>query len=69
MEDRSKVFHGIMAGKSTAANATYPARRVCARPKCDTQLSIYNAREFCWQHEPKRSFVLRAPRKSRHAAA
>jgi hypothetical protein len=69
MEDTAKVWHGIMAGKTPAASRTYPARRVCAERSCTTQLSIYNAREFCWQHEPKRSFVLRAPRKSRHAAA
>ncbi len=69
MEDRSKVFHGMMAGRSSSASPTYPARRVCAQGSCTTQLSIYNPREFCWQHEPQRAFVLRAPRKSRNAAA
>jgi hypothetical protein len=69
MEETAKVYHGMMAGKTAAANPTYPARRVCAERSCSTQLSIYNGREFCWQHEPKRSFVLRAPRRSRHAAA
>ena len=69
MEDSPKVWHGIMAGRTSAASRTYPPRRACAERDCTTQLSIYNARELCWQHEPKRSFVLRAPRKSRHAAA
>ena len=69
MEDRAKVFHGVLAGRSSAASRTYPARRVCAERNCTTQLSIYNAREFCWQHEPQRAFVLRAPRKSRKTAA
>jgi|tagenome__1003787_1003787.scaffolds.fasta_scaffold20920099_2 hypothetical protein len=69
MEDRSKVFHGVMAGRGSSTSRTYPAQRVCAERACTTQLSIYNPREFCWQHEPKRTFVLRAPRKSRNAAA
>ena len=43
MEDRAKVFHGVLAGRSSMANATYPARRVCAERSCTTQLSIYNA--------------------------
>jgi hypothetical protein len=35
---------------------TFRKDRWCAEPGCRTHLSIYNARERCWLHEPARSY-------------
>lgn len=33
---------------------TYAQGRVCAKPDCDTKLSQYNRREYCFTHAPTR---------------
>jgi hypothetical protein len=33
--------------------ATHAAKRVCADPICQTVLSIYNAADVCFLHEPR----------------
>ena len=30
---------------------TYPARRRCSEPSCETILSVYNATAYCARHE------------------
>lgn len=32
----------------------YSEGRVCARKGCDTKLSMYNRREYCYAHAPVR---------------
>ena len=32
----------------------YPKGRVCKSDKCEQVLSIYNSREYCFQHHPFR---------------
>jgi len=38
-------------GTSRAPKASSEAR-LCARDECDTQLSRYNKREYCYTHAP-----------------
>src|SRR5262245_31184761 len=43
-----------MLADSRNASTRYPEGRVCAFEGCQTRLSIYNRRPYCWQHdEPK----------------
>jgi hypothetical protein len=35
--------------------SSYPAKRVCASLACSTRLSIYNASDYCFLHEPPTS--------------
>lgn len=30
----------------------WSAGRTCAEPGCPTRLSVYNAKDRCWQHTP-----------------
>lgn len=46
-------------------NRTYGRGRTCRSGGCSTVLSVYNPSEYCWQHEPVRPFVLRAPHPGR----
>ena len=32
----------------------YPDGRVCERPDCETQLSVYNPQDFCARHRPRK---------------
>ena len=32
----------------------YPADRVCASSECQTVLSMYNSRAYCWVHDVTR---------------
>ncbi len=41
---------GTRPGNLPPASRTEDADRTCAHPGCTTKLSIYNARERCWQH-------------------
>lgn len=52
------------AGEAVAAR-TFGRGRVCRAPGCSTVLSIYNGARHCWQHEPIRPFILRAPHPGR----
>ncbi len=38
----------------TGPSRTYAQGRVCAEDACDTKLSQYNRREFCFSHAPTR---------------
>ena len=49
-------FREEWAGPPTRRNPIFPPDRVCAVEGCGTRLSIYNAWERCWQHEPRREF-------------
>jgi hypothetical protein len=33
---------------------SFPPKRICSDAACSTVLSIYNASEFCFVHEPRR---------------
>ena len=50
------------------ANRRFADGRVCAVPGCSTNLSVYNPRVVCWQHDEVRPFFLRVPRRKRDAA-
>lgn len=62
------AFRGARISELPRANRTYPRDRVCAAEGCTTRLSIYNRSEFCWQHEPVRTYVSRGKRRRREAA-
>lgn len=61
----SLVLRGTQATVDGEAAPTYGRDRVCASSGCRTVLSVYNPAEFCWQHEPIRPFILRAPHPGR----
>ena len=61
-------LRGELVRSLPAPSRTYQAGRVCAVEGCGTQLSIYTASSLCWQHEPLRAYVVRAPKKRRRAA-
>jgi hypothetical protein len=56
-------LHGELVRSLPAPSRTYRKGRVCAAQGCDARLSIYNASRLCWQHEPMRTYTLRAPKK------
>ena len=33
--------------------------RICEAPRCETQLSVYNPSNLCWQHEGAHPYYLR----------
>jgi hypothetical protein len=41
---------GTRPGHLPAASKTEGEARVCAHPRCQTKLSIYNLGDLCWQH-------------------
>ncbi|MGE5226403.1 MAG: hypothetical protein ACM3OO_05960 [Planctomycetaceae bacterium] len=51
-----------------AANRRFADGRVCATPGCATVLSVYNPRTKCWQHDERRPYFVRVPRRRRDAA-
>ena len=58
-------FRGMGVRPLPRPTPTNPPDRVCAEEGCDTRLSIYNAWNRCWQHEPRhrlRSWASRATR-------
>lgn len=46
------VVKGRRLSGSTRAPKTYSTERACARPGCETKLSRYNKREWCYAHAP-----------------
>ena len=62
------AYRGARVSELPRANRTYPGNRVCTAEGCTTKLSIYNRSEFCWQHEPVRTYVSRGKRKRKEAA-
>ena len=64
----NETYRGERVHQLPRRNRTYEAGRTCGEQGCVTRLSIYNRSEFCWQHEPVRSFVARGKRKRREAA-
>jgi hypothetical protein len=62
-------IRGRRIGSSAeAANQRFADGRVCATPGCATILSVYNPRTMCWQHDERRPYFVRVPRRRRHAA-
>ena len=51
MED---VLRGRRLLGSARAPKSYGADRTCAQEGCDTRLSRYNRREYCYAHAPTR---------------
>lgn len=43
-------MQGKRPGKMPRPSKVESPGRVCAAPGCETGLSIYNAKETCWQH-------------------
>lgn len=64
----SLVLRGTQAGVEGEAAPTFGRGRVCGAPGCRTVLSVYNPAELCWQHEPVRPFILRAPHPGRRGS-
>lgn len=62
------VLRGSQTVVDGVENATYPRGRVCRASGCVTVLSVYNPADHCWQHEPVRPFVLRAPHPGRRGS-
>jgi hypothetical protein len=58
------VLRGLSATPGRALR-TYAGKRVCGAAGCTTVLSVYNASQLCWQHEPSHPFVLRIERKDK----
>jgi hypothetical protein len=61
-----EIPHAIGAGIVTPPRAR-PVRRfgqgrTCRAAGCSTRLSVYNASPFCWVHESRHDWVLRADR-------
>ncbi|HHC08504.1 MAG TPA: hypothetical protein ENK55_07285 [Actinobacteria bacterium] len=48
--------HQVMKGRRLSGSArapkTYATNRRCAHPGCETTLSRYNRREYCYTHAP-----------------
>jgi hypothetical protein len=53
---------------SRGATATFGGGRVCSHVGCETQLSTYNPRSLCWQHDPGLPFVTTTKRRRRGRA-
>lgn len=53
MADTTTVKGRRIAG-SARPSRTVKGERVCAQKGCDTKLSQYNRREFCYSHAPVR---------------
>jgi hypothetical protein len=68
MREDTLEYRGAQVRALPRRNRTFGAGRTCAEPECVTRLSIYNRSEFCWQHEPVRTYVARGKRKRREAA-
>lgn len=58
----------IGSSADAAANQRFAGGRVCTTPGCATILSVYNPRTKCWQHDERRPYFVRAPRRRRDAA-
>jgi hypothetical protein len=41
---------GTRPGHLPEPNRATPSGRICAAEGCSTHLSVYNDRDFCWQH-------------------
>jgi hypothetical protein len=61
----SAVIRATRAVSDGLETRTYARGRTCRAPGCSTVLSIYNGSRLCWQHEPIRPFILRAPHPGR----
>lgn len=48
------VLRGKRIRGKLRAPKTYDEDRVCAHVECETKLSRYNKREFCYAHAPTR---------------
>ena len=46
------VLRGRRLDGGARAPKTYSAERLCAAKECDTKLSRYNRREWCFAHAP-----------------
>ena len=46
------VLKGRRLAGGTRAPKTYSTERSCDKQGCDTRLSRYNRREFCYAHAP-----------------
>jgi hypothetical protein len=46
------VLKGRRLAGASRAPKTYSTERKCAKAGCDTKLSRYNRREFCYTHAP-----------------
>jgi hypothetical protein len=54
--DGSASIHATGVQTLPRRQRTFEVGRCCAEPGCQTKLSIYNARERCWLHEPAHVF-------------
>ncbi len=46
-----RTAQSILAGSKPKR---YAGGRVCERPDCETQLSVYNPQDFCARHRPRK---------------
>jgi hypothetical protein len=67
-ETGSPIRGRRIGSSADAANRRFADGRVCAAPGCVTILSVYNPRTMCWQHDERRPYFVRAPRRRRYAA-
>lgn len=64
----SVVLRGTQAVTEGEAAPTFGRDRVCGAQGCRTVLSQYNPSDRCWQHEPIRPYILRAPHPGRRGS-
>jgi hypothetical protein len=55
------TYRSLQTGKRIAV---HPEKRSCLAQGCTTRLSIYNASQFCWLHEPVAPKRFLSPKRS-----
>jgi hypothetical protein len=63
--DQAGSLRAPGVGISRRPLATFRPDRVCGDPGCETRLSIYNGRQYCWLHEPMRIYHPKVGRRRR----
>lgn len=68
VQNDSPIRGRRIGSSAEAANRRFADGRVCATPGCATILSVYNPQPMCWQHDERRPYFVRVPRRRRDAA-
>jgi hypothetical protein len=48
--EEERAMKGTRPGHLPQPSRVIEGQRECAEPGCSTRLSVYNARNHCWQH-------------------
>jgi hypothetical protein len=56
------ALRGKFPGVSGKAPRAGRAGRVCAQDRCETVLSVYNAKDRCWEHTQPTPYLLNVRR-------